>query len=114
MVTRIEILDALCHIFRLPKYSMLRDFHPVDSIRHLTDRPEDVYVWILKTGIDDVQYGEKMGEIWSLHEFEPRATHIFLTGGIERIKKLQPDYVQNLLKFHYSDEAREGGRKQCR
>jgi len=110
-MTRIGFIDFLCRLLRLPRYSMLMDFTPIKFMKRLSNREKDVYAWILKPKVDDVKYGLKFGRMLAEHHYELKSTHIFLPGNIEGIKKLEPDYVRSLLKFYYSDNAREGGRK---
>lgn len=83
----------------------------MDHITHLQDRENDVYVWHLKKGIDDTKYMEHMAQLLTYYNVTLKAHHIFLSGDIEKIKRLDRDYIRTLFKFYYSDEAQQGGRK---
>lgn len=104
-----KILNIICFLFRVPKYSMIRDYSPIAFMSSLKDEPNQVYIWVLKPGIDRALYKEQLLKYMLENDIYFKAHHFFVQD-VEEIKFMPEQHMRPIVKYYHSKEAKDGGR----
>lgn len=106
----VRAIDFLCRLAGITEYSALAEYAPITHIRRIKDRAGDVYVWMLRPGVNPLEYTDMMGKMLTDTGADLRALHLFVQD-VDDIKRLDAGRVKALLEHFYSDHAQDGGRK---